>query len=143
MHSLKALEILDLSNNKLSSLDALKPLTSLGLKHIVLEGNPIKNYKDQVWDMFSQLESLDRMTKDGQELDLEADSDDGVSDEEDEYESDSLVLDEESESQSSVDGLSDFDSAEEEESDELSEDVGVKRKVSEDEDVVVKKSKTQ
>ena len=66
------LEVLKLANNKISKLEDLEPLKALTkLKNLDLDMNDVTEvagYKDKVWQMFKDLQVLDRFNKEGEEV---------------------------------------------------------------------------
>ncbi|KAF0987690.1 hypothetical protein HZS_1948 [Henneguya salminicola] len=87
------LEQLKMSNNKVSTLDSLKPLTTLGcLKSVDLFNCPvcdIEEYRNSVFQMLPTLKILDGADVNGEEVDSSDDEEENDDDEND-YSADSL-----------------------------------------------------
>ncbi|KAG0230182.1 hypothetical protein B0O80DRAFT_436647 [Mortierella sp. GBAus27b] len=70
---------LDLSGNKISNLDVLKPLVALGnLQHLMLAENEAvvanqDDYRDTVFEILPQLITIDGLDRDGTEIDVDDD----------------------------------------------------------------------
>ncbi|KAJ3211317.1 Acidic leucine-rich nuclear phosphoprotein 32 member B [Dinochytrium kinnereticum] len=92
-NSFPELKFLDLSNNRIASLNDLQPLKALpALQHLNLMQNKIcstKGFRNEIFKMFPNLISLDGTNSKGEEV-PDSDSDDGDEDEDEDedYESD-------------------------------------------------------
>lgn len=119
LSALTELQSLSISDNQVATVEDLRPLYALPLAQLDLSGTELagqKNYRDEVFGAFKELQILDNQDKDGNEVEYEEDEFEDEDGEEDlEDEEDGYDDDEEDDEEDEEEDYEDEDDDEEDE----------------------------